>query len=130
MGTAEDKDVVSRFFASRMTDFDTARGLMHEDATWTVPGSLPLSGVFKGRDAIFEEFMATHTNDFKEITSEVTRMIAENGTVVVEYHARGVTNKDRRYDTVYYYIVDVVDGRISAVRQSLDTQYTQRVLYS
>jgi ketosteroid isomerase-like protein len=130
MGASEDKEVVSKFFASRMSDLDTARRLMHEDATWTVPGDLPLSGVFKGRAAIFDDFLSTHTNDFKEITSEVTRMVSENGTVVVEYHARGVTNRDREYDTVYYYIVDVADGRISAVRQSLDTQYTHRVLYS
>jgi hypothetical protein len=26
---------------------------------------------------------------------------AEEDTVVVEYHARGVTNKDRPYDTIY-----------------------------
>ena len=56
--------------------------------------------------------------------------VAENGTVVVEYHARGVTNKDREYDAIYYYVVDVVDGKIKAVRQSLDTQYAHRVLYS
>ena len=112
-----------------MSDLDTAAGFMHEDAVWIVPGSLPLSGVFKGRQAIFDGLLRVHTNDFKEITSEVTRLIADDGVVVVEYHARGVTNKDREYDTVYYYVVDVVDGRIKQVRQSLDTQYSQRVLY-
>jgi ketosteroid isomerase-like protein len=130
MGAEDDKAVVTRFFATRMSDFDTARSLMHEDATWTIPGELPLSGVYEGRQAIFDDYLGAHTNDFKEITSEVTRMIAENGTVVVEYHARGVTNKDREYDAIYYYVVDVVDGKIKAVRQSLDTQYAHRVLYS
>jgi ketosteroid isomerase-like protein len=130
VGAEDDKAVVTRFFATRMSDFDTARSLMHEDATWTIPGELPLSGVYEGRQAIFDDYLGAHTNDFKEITSEVTRMIAENGTVVVEYHARGVTNKDREYDAIYYYVVDVVDGKIKAVRQSLDTQYAHRVLYS
>jgi len=130
MGSEDDKAVVTQFFASRMSDFDTARSLMHEDATWTIPGELPLSGVYEGRQTIFDDYLGAHTNDFKEITSEVTRMIAENGTVVVEYHARGVTNKDREYDAIYYYVVDVVDGKIKAVRQSLDTQYAHRVLYS
>jgi ketosteroid isomerase-like protein len=130
VGTAEDKDVVQRFFATRMTDPDTARALVRDDATWTVPGDLPLSGTYRGKESIFRDFLGVHTDDFKEITSEVTRVIAENGTVVVEYHARGITKKDREYDTVYYYVVDVVDGRIAAVRQALDTQYAQRVLYT
>ena len=130
MGNADDKDVVTQFFATRMSDHDTARTLMHDDATWTVPGDLPLSGVYRGKDSIFADFLGVHTDDFKEITSEVTRMVAEDGTVVVEYHARGITKKDREYDTVYYYVVDVVDGKIAAVRQALDTQYAQRVLYS
>jgi ketosteroid isomerase-like protein len=130
MGAADDKAVVTKFFATRMSDFETARTLMHDDATWTVPGDLPLSGVFDGKEAIFSGLLSVHTDDFKEITSEVTRMVSENGTVVVEYHARGVTKKDRVYDTIYYYVVDVTGGKISAVRQSLDTQYAQRVLYS
>jgi ketosteroid isomerase-like protein len=130
MGVADDKAVVTKFFATRMTDFDIAKTLMHDDATWTIPGELPLSGVFAGKQAIFDGFMSAHTDDFKEITSEVTRMIAENGTVVVEYHARGITKKDREYDTIYYYVVDVVDGKIAAVRQSLDTQYANRVIYT
>jgi len=130
VGATEDKEVVTKFFVTRMSDFETARTLMHDDATWTVPGDLPLSGVYRGKESIFRDMLGVHTDDFKEITSEVTRLIAENGTVVVEYHARGITKKDREYDTIYYYVVDVVDGKISAVRQSLDTQYAHRVIYT
>jgi uncharacterized protein len=130
VGASEDKEVVTKFFATRMSDFETARTLMHDDATWTVPGDLPLSGVYRGKESIFRDMLGVHTDDFKEITSEVTRLIADNGTVVVEYHARGITKKDREYDTIYYYVVDVVDGKISAVRQSLDTQYAHRVIYT
>jgi uncharacterized protein len=130
MSSAADKAVVERFFASRFHDQDTARSLMAPDATWTIPGSLPLSGVYEGREAIFRDYLGNHTNDFKEISSTVTRMIAEDGCVVVEYHARGVTVKDRPYDTTYYYVVDVRDGLIQAVRQSLDTQYAHDVIYT
>jgi ketosteroid isomerase-like protein len=129
VGTAEDKAVVMRFFETRFHDQDTARSLVAEDARWIIPGSLPLSGNYEGREAIFRDYLGQHTNDFKEITSKVLRTIAEDGCVVVEYHATGTTVKDRPYDAIYYYVVDVRDGLIQQVRQALDTQYAQRVIY-
>ena len=36
----------------------------------------------------------------------------------------GLTN-----GTIYYYVVDVADGQIVKVRQSLDTQYAQHTIY-
>ncbi len=127
---AADKAVVERFFATRFHDQDTARTLVAEDARWIIPGRLPLSGTFEGREAIFRDYLGTHTDDFKEITSQVLRTIADDGCVVVEYHAAGTTVKDRPYDTIYYYVVDVRDGLIRQVRQSLDTQYAQDVIYT
>ena len=117
------------FFATRFTNKARARELVHPDAVWIIPGTLPLSGVFEGRDAIFDVYLGTHTDDFETVTSNVTRTIAEPGVVVVEYHATGRTKKGRDYDTVYYYVVDVSDGQIVKVRQSLDTQYAQATIY-
>jgi ketosteroid isomerase-like protein len=127
---AEDKAVVEQFFATRFHDHDTARSLVAEDARWIIPGRLPLSGTYEGRDAIFRDYLGQHTNDFKEVTSSVLRTIAEDGCVVVEYHATGTTVKDRPYDTIYYYVVDVRDGLIRQVRQALDTQYAIDVIYT
>jgi hypothetical protein len=36
-----------------MSDFETARTLMHDHATCTLPGDLPLSGVREGKASIF-----------------------------------------------------------------------------
>ena len=129
MGVEDDRKIVDEFFATRFTNKDRARELVHPDAVWIIPGTLPLSGVFDGRDAIFDVYLGTHTDDFETVTSEVTRTIAEPGVVVVEYHATGRTRKGRDYDTVYYYVVDVADGQIIKVRQSLDTQYAQQTIY-
>jgi uncharacterized protein len=124
-----DRAVVAEFFATRFTDKARARELVHPDAVWIIPGTLPLSGVFDGRDAIFDKYLGQHTDDFETVTSTVLRTIAEPGVVVVEYHATGRTRKGRDYDTIYYYVVDVVDGLITKVRQALDTQYAQRTIY-
>ena len=129
MGAAENKAMVLRFFELRFADPEAAWELVAPDARWTIPGTLPLSGTFEGRQSIFEDYLGQHTNDFETITSEVTRAIAEHDLVVVEYHARGRTRKGRDYDTIYYYIVEVQGGQIQAVRQSLDTLYTRQTLY-
>ena len=88
-----------------------------------------MSGTFEGRQAIFDDYLGHPAHDFETITSEITRTIAEGDVVVVEYQARGRTLTGRDYDTTYYYIIDVVDGVIQTVHQSLDTLYTQQTLY-
>lgn len=129
MGAEDDRAVVVEFFATRFGNKERAWELMHEDAVWIIPGFLPLSKIHQGRQMIFDDYLGTHTDDFETISSEVTRTIAEPGVVVVEYHAVGRTRKQRDYDTVYYYVVDVEDGRIKRVRQSFDTQYAQKTIY-
>jgi ketosteroid isomerase-like protein len=123
-----DRDVVQRFFDLRFRDPDGARELVAEDAVWVIPGQLPMSATYDGRDEIFDKYLGHHTDDFEYVTSNVTRTISENGVVVVEYHATGRTRKGRDYDTMYYYVIDVEDGLIRRVRQSLDTLYSKTTI--
>jgi len=124
-----DRRVVQKFFDLRFKDPDGARQLVAEDAVWVIPGQLPMSATYTGRDEIFDKYLGHHTDDFEYVTSNVTRTISENGVVVVEYHATGRTRKGRDYDTMYYYVVDVEDGLIRRVRQSLDTLYSMTKIY-
>jgi ketosteroid isomerase-like protein len=124
-----DREVVLRFFDLRFQDPDGARQVVAEDAVWVIPGALPMSATYTGRDEIFDKYLGHHTDDFEYVTSKVTRTISENGVVVVEYHASGRTRKGRDYDTMYYYVVDVEDGLIRRVRQSLDTLYSKTTIY-
>jgi ketosteroid isomerase-like protein len=124
-----DREVVLRFFDLRFRDPDGARQVVAQDAVWVIPGALPMSATYTGRDEIFDKYLGHHTDDFEYVTSKVTRTISENGVVVVEYHATGRTRKGRDYDTMYYYVVDVEDGLIRRVRQSLDTLYSKTTIY-
>ncbi len=129
MSNDDDKALVLRFFECRFHDLETAWTLVAEDARWHMPGDLPMSGTYVGRESIFRDYLEQHATDFKDIRSTINRVIAEDGCVVVEYHAVGTTVRDRRYDTIYYFVVDVRDGLIQNVYQSLDTQYAQRIVY-
>jgi ketosteroid isomerase-like protein len=126
---ATNKAIVEQFMATRFGQQNVARELMAPDATWYIPGFLPLSGLYRDRDEIFGVYLATHTDDFETVTSEVQMVIADGDHVVVEYHATGRTKKGRDYDTTYYYVFEVRDGLIRHVKQSLDTQYAQRTIY-
>jgi ketosteroid isomerase-like protein len=129
VGAGDNKAVVRQFMEARFSDREAARRLMAKDATWFIPGDLPLSGLYRNRDEIFDMYLATHTNDFETITSTVDDIIAEGDRVVVEYSASGRTIKGRDYATTYYYVFTLRDGVIWKVAQALDTQYAQRVIY-
>ena len=45
--------------AAEAGDENAIRDLFAQDATWTLAGGLPISGVWKGREAILNEFLAT-----------------------------------------------------------------------
>ena len=76
MGVEDDRAIVAEFFATRFGDKARAKELVHPDAIWIIPGTLPLSGVFNGRESIFNDYLGTHADDFETVTSEVTRTIA------------------------------------------------------
>ena len=95
MGTTDDTAVVTRFFETRFHDQETARSLVAEDARWIIPGSLPLSGTYEGRDAI-HAFMSSVVvrgrTDPDESTSESVVL-----TPTQEWIARGRVPFIRHY---------------------------------
>src|SRR5262245_63681411 len=58
MGTAENKKVVLGFVEALSSgNIEAAKAALADDATWWIPGSLPVSGTHRGKKAIFEEFL-------------------------------------------------------------------------
>ena len=49
------KDMAESFYAALVSrDWDAMRKLLHDDATWTLPGDNTLSGMATGGDAVVE----------------------------------------------------------------------------
>jgi uncharacterized protein len=58
MGVAENKNVVLGFVEALSTgNVEAAKAAIAEDATWWIPGSLPVSGTHHGKKTIFEDFL-------------------------------------------------------------------------
>ena len=121
------KAVVRRYVAAvQAGDERTIRELFAEDATWTLAaGELPIAGVWRGRDVILNEFLATALGYYEpgSIRLDVTGMIAENDRVVLQWTSRARTRDGRAYENDCIGVFTIRDGRIRSVREYMDTLY-------
>lgn len=126
------KQVVTEFVrALESGDRDRLTALLAPDATWWLPGRLPVSGSYAGRDAILDDFLARGLALYRPatLTFEIVRMVEEAGTVAVEWVADGISAAGETYRNHYHVAFDVHGGRITAVREYVDTLYVLDVLF-
>ena len=126
------KQVVQRYLDALVTgDRDTIRDSFAEDATWTIYGDLPFAGPWHGRDRIVDEFLTAVGGSLFEPGSqsfEFPTLLAEGNTVALEWRVRARTAGGADYRNAYCGVFIILDGRISAVREYLDTQYAAQTL--
>lgn len=138
--TAEHKKAVVRDWIEsihgRAEDvWATYERCFHNDATWTLIGSTPRSGTFRGLKSIKEDFMAPGRNgdgrpgpsvqglssdygitlDIKDI------LMLEDGRVVVFCNSDGYGRNGVRYDNEYCWIITVRGDKIAAMYEFCDT---------
>ena len=104
-----------------------------DDARWWVSGSLPVSGLYEGREAILRDFFAPSLELFVPGTFrlEVTSVIAEPGRAAIEWKGFADTVKGRQYRQLYHMAFELNEhGEIAAVREYNDTHYSHGVLFS
>lgn len=120
------KDLVSGFIARFSTnDIQGALDTLTDDATWWIagkPGSLPACGTLS-KDQLVGLFsqMGGQLKDGLRMT--VKGMTAEGNRVAVEVESYGELRNGRIYNQEYHMLMEVRDGKISAVREYLDTQH-------
>jgi uncharacterized protein (TIGR02246 family) len=120
------RTVLERYVAAVADrDMDTVRDLFAEDATWWLGGELPLSGTWRGRDAILGDFLGSIPRLYQPdtISIEITSLIAEGDVVAMEWTSRALTTAGEAYENQCAGVFTVRDGRIAAVREYMDTQY-------
>jgi uncharacterized protein (TIGR02246 family) len=127
------KAVVLRYVeALQRGDIGAVRDSFAEDATWWLSGELPVSGTWRGRDGIIDEFLATAMRyyDPDTVSIEVTNVVAEGEQVALEWITRGRTAGGRDYENFYSAIFVVRHARIQAVREYTDTLHAKQVLFA
>jgi ketosteroid isomerase-like protein len=126
------KTVVIRYVeAARDGMSAVIRDSFAEDATWEYPGDLPLSGTYRGIDAIVNEFLggaAALMAPGAGVVLELTNVIAEGDQVVAEWTSRATARNGGAYRNRNAGIFTVRDGKIVSVREYTDTQHVAQVL--
>ena len=76
-------------------DGEQLQSLLREDATWWIPGDLPVSGTWNGHDEIFGQVLAVVGQHIEPgtLTLDVTNVLVDGKTVVVEWRAQARATK-------------------------------------
>ncbi|MDR8411399.1 nuclear transport factor 2 family protein [Nonomuraea sp. 3-1Str] len=130
--TTEPRDVVIRYVeAVRDGDADVIHDSFAEDATWHYPGDLPISKVWRGRDAIINDFLGGMGPVLVPGTMkiELVGTIAEGDRVVAEWTSKARTVYGGTYDNRCVGIYMVRDGRIVSVVEYADTGHVAATLF-
>ncbi|TDW23710.1 nuclear transport factor 2 family protein [Kribbella kalugense] len=128
------KTVVTRYVeAVAAGDLPTIRAGFAPDVVWTYPGDLPLSGDWKGRDLVVDEFLGTAAGNLfapgTPVTIKLVNVIADGEQVFAEWTAQATARSSGAYDNKCGAVFTVRDGLIVAVREYLDTDHARRVLF-
>ena len=133
MITTDPAAVVTRYiYAVRDGDSGAIRDSFAEDAIWEYPGDLPLSGTWRGRDAIVDDFLGsvgTALEPGSTVALEVTSVLTAGDQVVAEWTSRATARGGAAYHNRNVGIFTVRDGKIAAVREYTDTQHAAHVLF-
>jgi ketosteroid isomerase-like protein len=81
-----------------------------DDAVWTVPGSVPVARVYRGRDEIFELFRTTRRLTEGTYSSELRWALADDEHAVAVYRASG-RRLGRELDIDQLLLITLRDGR-------------------
>ena len=130
--TDSNKAVAARLF-ERFSAGDIAgvMDLFTDDATWWLPGKpgqLPVVGT-RSKAQIARLFHAMTSQLEGPLAMTVKNAIAEGDQVAMEVESLGHLKNGRTYNQEYHFRITLREGRISGVREYLDTLHVQSVWF-
>ena len=130
MDTDRNTATAQRFFELfSASDIDGVLALMTDDATWRIPGKkelTPTAGVYT-KERIGRLFRRMIDNLSTGLQMTVLSSIAAGNRVALEVTSSGDLKNGRLYRQEYHFLMEFRDGKISAVREYLDTQHAHEV---
>lgn len=133
MNIDENKELVGNFFECiGRKEIDRAMAMMHDEGTWWIGGKqrlFALAGLKTKVEMrmILEAFVPGSLNGLKIVP---TGMTAEGDKVAVEAKSHAEFPSGFVYENEYHFLVAVRDGKISSVKEFLDTMHTAELLAS
>jgi uncharacterized protein len=127
MGIEANKQLVHQFMQLFSTnDYAAMATLMTDDATWTVPGDLPISGEHP-KDEMIKVLEQMQQQFATPVQWIATGMIAEGDSVAAECESSVDTSRGRQYRNKYHIVFHFHGGRISRLVEYCDTKHVNDV---
>ncbi len=123
----ENKAVVVQFWQHfSKSDFDAALALLSDDATWWIAGTTDISGTYSKQE--FETLAkGIGENTVNGIEVKPLQVTAEDDRVAVEAESYGELKNGKIYNNFYHLQHVVRDGKLTEIKEYLDTQHVQDV---
>lgn len=132
MSIEANKQTARRFIECFNTnDVAGALEMMTDDATWWIAGKpehLPAAGTYDKPKAaqLLRNLISQLSNG---MTMTVKSLIAEGDRVAIEAESYGELRNGRVYHQQYHFLLTVRDGKISGIKEYLDTQHVYAVWF-
>jgi uncharacterized protein len=102
---------------------------MADDFSWTIIGSTPWSGTYRGKPAVLDELLTPLFSQFADrYTNTPVRFVAEGDYVVVECRGQVTTRAGKPYNNTYCWVCRLADGKLRSLTEYLDTQLVVEAL--
>jgi len=124
------RGVLGYFEAVGSGDRAALTELFAKDLVWRVPqGAIePYAGDHEGADAIIDLMLGAVDNAFVpgSQTTEIKHLLYGENIAVAETEMRAATSDGRQYRNCYTFFFEFRNGRISEIREHVDTAYAAR----
>jgi uncharacterized protein len=128
---ADSREIVQQWF-DRIAKGDAqgAFALFAEDVVYTLKGTTPVSGVYRGLKQIVEEFFTPWRKQIVgEIALTVDELIGGGDCVVALARGKAKTVHGLPYDNDYAFVFRLRNGKIAEVIEYLDTALVETAAY-
>jgi len=132
MSAVENKQLLQAIFAELSKG--NSRPLvesMADEVCWTVAGSTPWSGTYRGKPAVLKELLGPLSRRFAQpYRATADRFIAEGDAVTVEARGEATTKDGLAYNNRYCFIYRFADGKLREITEYCDTALIEAALGS
>jgi uncharacterized protein len=129
MNLEQHKQIAKDFLAaSAVHDADRLASLMTDDATYWVQGKphlFPYAGE-KTKAEIYK-YMQTPSIFKDGLAQTIGAVTAEENRVAIEVEVRGIAPGGKLYNNTYHYLFMFRDGKISKIKEYVDTYHAAEI---
>lgn len=132
MSTEQNVQIVKGFFAAAFGgDREGMLALVADDIEWIIPGdSWPLAGTHRGHPEL-TALLKTESETMEMTLSEPREFVAQGDRVLVVGYAEGkVKATDKPFKDDWIFAITVRDGKLTNIREYVDTQALARAAQS